>query len=154
MEYSDNLISSPEAFAKMAKEYTSRLEREKFYYKDSSQIEATLLVEICNYLQKLYKLYSYIQRNVRIQKYKNFFLQMEEICKNDIAKIEDKFNFTSKEIYLKTQKLKNLNSCIKYAINFETNLIRSLINLINCQDCEFVIDMCKEHLDTIIDLLK
>ena len=146
LEYSDNLIPSAEIFAKMAKEYASRLEREKLHFSVRPE-EAYLVNEIYIAMKQLIWLYNYIKRNIKSIKIKSLFLNMEEECKTDLKLIENKFSPNpDKTNLIKTRKLNNFISCIKFAISNEAKLIQKLILL---NQCQFTMDMCKKHLDFI-----
>lgn len=150
MEYSDNLIPSAEIFAKMAKEYDSRLKREKLYNSSRSEVEESLINEICSNLKFLNWLYGYVKKNIKSTKMKSLFLNLEEECKSDFKMIENNFfSKPNKNNLIKSKKLNNFLACIKYAIFNEAQLTQKLFMLLNYQGCEFVFGICNKHLEFI-----
>lgn len=154
MEYFDNLISSPEDFAKMAKEYNSRLKRERLFSSFFSEVEISSVDNICISLKSLNWLYNYIKKNVNSIKSKNLFLHMEEECRLDLEKLEDKFISVNIKRNSRPKKLNNFQTCLKLAILNEAELIEKLNELTKYQNCEFVIDLSNKHLEFIKNLCK
>lgn len=153
MEYSDNLISCAEDFAKMAKAYNLRLKREKLYVGNFSTIEQSLIEEIIIDLNKLYHLYKYIKKNIQTNRIKNIFLNMEEICKKNIETMKEKF-YLNAPLPIKQFKSTNFSLCLKLATLKEAELMSELIKLTNFQNCQFVINIISQHLENIKKIAK
>lgn len=154
MEFDDNLISSPEDFVKMAKEYNSRLQRERLFSTSFSEINISSVDNICTSLKSLNWIYNYIKKNVNSIKIKSLFLRLEEECRQDLEKLEDKFISASAKRNNRPKKLNNFQSCLKLAILNEAELIEKLNALTKYQNCEFVIDLSNKHLEFIKSLCK
>jgi hypothetical protein len=91
LEYSDNLISSAEQFAKMAKEYSSRLKKEKLSNSAFEEVDLKIVNEIYSFLINLTWLYAYIKRNVRSIKLKSLFEEIEDEIKLNTENLEQNF---------------------------------------------------------------
>lgn len=154
MEYSDSLIPSAENFAKMAKEYTSRLKREKLFRISCDEMEEQLIDDIFSFLKYLNWLYGYIKKNVRVPKIKSIFKEMEEECISNIEKMENQFfsDPKSSKITKPRNKINNFHSCAKIAIFKEAELIQRFIVLIKYEECQFIIDIIDKHLGFIKNL--
>lgn len=147
MEYSDNLIASAEDFAKMAKEYSSRLKNEK-KSGVANENEKALREDIISILRELIWLYGYIKRNIRATRLKSIFLYMEEESKADLKMSESYFDSgNSKGNSARSKRLNNFISCVKLAISSEADLLNKLINL--DQKEEFTKKIALKHLDFI-----
>lgn len=147
MEYSDNAIATTEIFTKMAKEYNTRLKKEKLLYLDEINSQKTVVKEIIKILNSLIFLYDYIKRNIYSTTLKNLFLELEEECINDLNKIKSVYSFESKEKVNNT--FKNFFSCIKTGISLESELARNLITLSQSENFNFLQTLIKKHLDFI-----
>ncbi|MDD4111266.1 MAG: hypothetical protein PHS54_07020 [Clostridia bacterium] len=154
MEYFDNLISSPEDFTKMAKEYTSRLKRERLFSASLSQVEISSVDTICLSLKNLNSLYSYIKKKVNTTRARQLFLYLEEECRADLEDIEKKFVSAKIQKSNNHKKIKNFQFSLKSAISNEAELIQKLNVLTKYQNCEFIIDLSNKHLDFIKSLCK
>ncbi len=148
MEYSDNLIPSAEDFAKMAKEYSSRLKREKTL-DISSENETVYLSNINLILKDLIFLYNYIKRNIRSVRLKSIFLYMEEECLSDSKKIEPLLANKSKNTDKNKKHFNNFHSCVRLAISHEADLLNNFINLLNFQSKNLFKEISMKHLDFI-----
>jgi hypothetical protein len=123
------------------------IEREKLHSSVRPEVEESLANDIYISMKQLIWLYNYIKRNIKSMKIKSLFLNMEEECKTDLKLIENKFSPNpDKTNLIKTRKLNNFISCIKFAISNEARLVQKLILL---NQCQFTMDMCKKHLDFI-----
>lgn len=149
MEYSDNLIASAEDFAKMAKEYTSRLEEEK-RCNNLSEINQTTINGTHGHLKSLIWLYGYIKRNIRNAKLKKVFLEMEEGCKSDLKVIEEKYFARGPQVNIRrNQRLNNLNSCLKLVIFYEAELVKSFVEFMQQTNGESLFEIAVKHLEFI-----
>lgn len=146
MEYSDNLIPSAEDFAKMAKEYSSRLKHEKYISNVPTEIDKNLLLNINSILKDLIFLYGYIKRNIRSVKLKSFFLYMEEECMSDLKLVKNILLDKNESSNKYKKQLSTFHFCVKSAISKEADL---LSNTINSNSEAFFKDLSIKHIEFI-----
>lgn len=145
MEYRDNIIASPEEFAKMAKEYSQKLKKSK-----NSEIKHSdlfLKLFLLNYL------YSYIKRNVRSPKLKVYMENLEHQTTLDISDLCTIFETDCKDFKIsKPKHLNNLSSCIKLALKTEAELLYIILinNLVN--NSHVLEQISLNHLENIKNL--
>ena len=121
MEYNDNIISSPDEFALLAKEYNEKLKR--------SKLESKSLFE------KLYLLnwvYGYIAIRIRNMRIRNEFKALEKEVSQNITFLlsELKTEFSETNIAL-PKELSNFRLCLKFAIQKETEFLEELVSFLD-----------------------
>ena len=121
MEYNDNIISSPDEFALLAKEYNEKLKR--------SKLESKSLFE------KLYLLnwvYGYIAIRIRNIRIRNEFKALEKEVSQNIALLlsELETEFSETNIAL-PKRPNNLRFCLKFAIQKETEFLEELVSFLD-----------------------
>lgn len=141
MEYNDNIISSPDEFALLAKEYNEKLKR--------SKLESKSLFE------KLYLLnwvYGYIAIRIRNMRIRNEFKELEKEVSQNIALLlsELETEFSETNIAL-PKRPNNLRFCLKFAIQKETEFLEELIAFLD-EDSPVLREIAYSHLDNIFKL--
>lgn len=141
MEYNDNLISSPDEFALLAKEYNEKLKR--------SKLESKSLFE------KLYLLnwvYGYIAIRIRNMRIRNEFKELEKETSQNITFLlsELKTEFSETNIAL-PRKLSNFRLCLKFAIRKETEFLEELVSFLD-EDSPILREIAFSHLNNIFKL--
>lgn len=141
MEYNDNLISSPDEFALLAKEYNEKLKR--------SKLESKSLFE------KLYLLnwvYGYIAIRIRNMRIRNEFKALEKEVSQNIALIlsELETEFSETNIAL-PKRPNNLRFCLKFAIQKETEFLEELVSFLD-EDSPILREIAFSHLNNIFKL--
>lgn len=141
MEYNDNLISSPDEFALLAKEYNEKLKR--------SKLESKSLFE------KLYLLnwvYGYIAIRIRNMRIRNEFKALEKEVSQNIALLlsELETEFSETNIAL-PKRLNNLRFCLKFAIQKETEFLEELVSFLD-EDSPVLREIAFSHLNNIFKL--
>lgn len=141
MEYNDNLISSPDEFALLAKEYNEKLKR--------SKLESKSLFE------KLYLLnwvYGYIAIRIRNMRIRNEFKELEKEVSQNItlllSELETEFSETNIAL---PKRPNNLRFCLKFAIQKETEFLEELIAFLD-EDSPVLREIAYSHLDNIFKL--
>lgn len=141
MEYNDNLISSPDEFALLAKEYNEKLKR--------SKLESKSLFE------KLYLLnwvYGYIAIRIRNMRIRNEFKALEKEVSQNItlllSELETEFSETNIAL---PKRPNNLRFCLKFAIQKETEFLEELIAFLD-EDSPVLREIAYSHLDNIFKL--
>lgn len=148
MEYSDSAIASAESFAKMAKEYNSRLQKEKLYSFEKTKIEDLSIQEVFKALDSLIWIYDYIKKKIKTKKIKSFFLKLEKECLSDLNKLKKKLNISIINEKIEFKGLKNFVSCLKLSISIEADLIKNLTTFPNTE-IDFLSDLINKHLSFI-----
>ena len=141
MEYNDNLISSPDEFALLAKEYNEKLKR--------SKLESKSLFE------KLYLLnwvYGYIAIRIRNMRIRNEFKELEKETSQNITFLlsELKTEFSETNIAL-PKELSNFRLCLKFAIQKETEFLEELVSFLD-EDSPVLREIAFSHLNNIFKL--
>ncbi len=141
MEYNDNLISSPDEFALLAKEYNEKLKR--------SKLESKSLFE------KLYLLnwvYGYIAIRIRNMRIRNEFKALEKEVSQNIALLlsELETEFSETNIAL-PKRPNNLRFCLKFAIQKETEFLEELVSFLD-EDSPVLREIAFSHLNNIFKL--
>ena len=141
MEYNDNLISSPDEFALLAKEYNEKLKR--------SKLESKSLFE------KLYLLnwvYGYIAIQIRNMQIRNEFKALEKEVSQNIALLlsELETEFSETNIAL-PKRPNNLRFCLKFAIQKETEFLEELVSFLD-EDSPVLREIAFSHLNNIFKL--
>ena len=141
MEYNDNLISSPDEFALLAKEYNEKLKR--------SKLESKSLFE------KLYLLnwvYGYIAIRIRNIRIRNEFKELEKETSQNITFLlsELKTEFSETNIAL-PKELSNFRLCLKFAIQKETEFLEELVSFLD-EDSPVLREIAFSHLNNIFKL--
>lgn len=141
MEYNDNIISSPDEFALLAKEYNEKLKR--------SKLESKSLFE------KLYLLnwvYGYIAIRIRNIRIRNEFKALEKEVSQNIALLlsELKTEFSETNIAL-PKRPNNLRFCLKFAIQKETEFLEELVSFLD-EDSPVLREIAFSHLNNIFKL--
>lgn len=139
--YNDYQIPSIEEFALLAKEYSNKLEQSK------KEENSKLL------LQNLYELnflYSYIKKNVRINKIFSLMEKLEHQTILDISDICSCLNLKPMKIKYSKTKYNNLRPCLKRAINLEAEILTCLI------ETKLIVekDLFLTHIDNISQINK
>lgn len=141
MEYNDNIISSPDEFALLAKEYNEKLKR--------SKLESKSLFE------KLYLLnwvYGYIAIRIRNMRIRNEFKVLEKEVSQNItlllSELETEFSETNIAL---PKRPNNLRFCLKFAIQKETEFLEELIAFLD-EDSPVLREIAYSHLDNIFKL--
>lgn len=141
MEYNDNIISSPDEFALLAKEYNEKLKR--------SKLESKSLFE------KLYLLnwvYGYIAIRIRNMRIRNEFKELEKEVSQNItlllSELETEFSETNIAL---PKRPNNLRFCLKFAIQKETEFLEELIAFLD-EDSPVLREIAYSHLDNIFKL--
>ncbi len=141
MEYNDNLISSPDEFALLAKEYNEKLKR--------SKLESKSLFE------KLYLLnwvYGYIAIRIRNMRIRNEFKELEKEVSQNItlllSELETEFSETNIAL---PKRPNNLRFCLKFAIQKETEFLEELVSFLD-EDSPVLREIAYSHLDNIFKL--
>lgn len=141
MEYNDNIISSPDEFALLAKEYNEKLKR--------SKLESKSLFE------KLYLLnwvYGYIAIRIRNMRIRNEFKALEKEVSQNIAlllsELETEFSETSIAL---PKRPNNLRFCLKFAIQKETEFLEELVSFLD-EDSPVLREIAFSHLNNIFKL--
>lgn len=141
MEYNDNIISSPDEFALLAKEYNEKLKR--------SKLESKSLFE------KLYLLnwvYGYIAIRIRNIRIRNEFKELEKETSQNITFLlsELKTEFSETNIAL-PKELSNFRLCLKFAIRKETEFLEELVSFLD-EDSPVLREIAFSHLNNIFKL--
>ncbi len=141
MEYNDNIISSPDEFALLAKEYNEKLKR--------SKLESKSLFE------KLYLLnwvYGYIAIRIRNMRIRNEFKALEKEVSQNIALLlsELETEFSETNIAL-PKRPNNLRFCLKFAIQKETEFLEELVSFLD-EDSPILREIAFSHLNNIFKL--
>lgn len=141
MEYNDNIISSPDEFALLAKEYNEKLKR--------SKLESKSLFE------KLYLLnwvYGYIAIQIRNMRIRNEFKALEKEVSQNIALLlsELETEFSETNIAL-PKRPNNLRFCLKFAIQKETEFLEELVSFLD-EDSPVLREIAFSHLNNIFKL--
>ena len=141
MEYNDNIISSPDEFALLAKEYNEKLKR--------SKLESKSLFE------KLYLLnwvYGYIAIQIRNMQIRNEFKALEKEVSQNITFLlsELKTEFSETNIAL-PKELSNFRLCLKFAIQKETEFLEELVSFLD-EDSPILREIAFSHLNNIFKL--
>ena len=141
MEYNDNIISSPDEFALLAKEYNEKLKR--------SKLESKSLFE------KLYLLnwvYGYIAIRIRNMRIRNEFKALEKEVSQNITFLlsELKTEFSETNIAL-PKELSNFRLCLKFAIQKETEFLEELVSFLD-EDSPILREIAFSHLNNIFKL--
>lgn len=141
MEYNDNIISSPDEFALLAKEYNEKLKR--------SKLESKSLFE------KLYLLnwvYGYIAIRIRNMRIRNEFKALEKEVSQNIALLlsELETEFSETNIAL-PKELSNFRLCLKFAIRKETEFLEELVSFLD-EDSPILREIAFSHLNNIFKL--
>lgn len=141
MEYNDNIISSPDEFALLAKEYNEKLKR--------SKLESKSLFE------KLYLLnwvYGYIAIQIRNMQIRNEFKALEKEVSQNIALLlsELETEFSETNIAL-PKRPNNLRFCLKFAIQKETEFLEELVSFLD-EDSPILREIAFSHLNNIFKL--
>ena len=141
MEYNDNIISSPDEFALLAKEYNEKLKR--------SKLESKSLFE------KLYLLnwvYGYIAIRIRNMRIRNEFKALEKEVSQNITFLlsELKTEFSETNIAL-PKRPNNLRFCLKFAIQKETEFLEELVSFLD-EDSPILREIAFSHLNNIFKL--
>ncbi len=141
MEYNDNIISSPDEFALLAKEYNEKLKR--------SKLESKSLFE------KLYLLnwvYGYIAIRIRNIRIRNEFKALEKEVSQNIALLlsELETEFSETNIAL-PKRPNNLRFCLKFAIQKETEFLEELVSFLD-EDSPVLREIAFSHLNNIFKL--
>ena len=141
MEYNDNLISSLDEFALLAKEYNEKLKR--------SKLESKSLFE------KLYLLnwvYGYIAIRIRNIRIRNEFKALEKEVSQNIALLlsELETEFSETNIAL-PKRPNNLRFCLKFAIQKETEFLEELVSFLD-EDSPVLREIAFSHLNNIFKL--
>lgn len=141
MEYNDNIISSPDEFALLAKEYNEKLKR--------SKLESKSLFE------KLYLLnwvYGYIAIRIRNIRIRNEFKALEKEVSQNIALLlsELETEFSETNIAL-PKELSNFRLCLKFAIQKETEFLEELVSFLD-EDSPVLREIAFSHLNNIFKL--
>lgn len=141
MEYNDNIISSPDEFALLAKEYNEKLKR--------SKLESKSLFE------KLYLLnwvYGYIAIRIRNMRIRNEFKELEKETSQNITFLlsELKTEFSETNIAL-PKELSNFRLCLKFAIRKETEFLEELVSFLD-EDSPILREIAFSHLNNIFKL--
>ena len=141
MEYNDNIISSPDEFALLAKEYNEKLKR--------SKLESKSLFE------KLYLLnwvYGYIAIRIRNMRIRNEFKALEKEVSQNIALLlsELETEFSETNIAL-PRRPNNLRFCLKFAIQKETEFLEELVSFLD-EDSPVLREIAFSHLNNIFKL--
>lgn len=141
MEYNDNLISSPDEFALLAKEYNEKLKR--------SKLESKSLFE------KLYLLnwvYGYIAIRIRNMRIRNEFKALEKEVSQNIALLlsELETEFSETNIAL-PKRPNNLRFCLKFAIQKETEFLEELVSFLD-EDSPVLREIAFSHLNNIFKI--
>lgn len=141
MEYNDNIISSPDEFALLAKEYNEKLKR--------SKLESKSLFE------KLYLLnwvYGYIAIRIRNIRIRNEFKELEKETSQNITFLlsELKTEFSETNIAL-PKELSNFRLCLKFAIQKETEFLEELVSFLD-EDSPVLREIAFFHLNNIFKL--
>lgn len=141
MEYNDNLISSPDEFALLAKEYNEKLKR--------SKLESKSLFE------KLYLLnwvYGYIAIRIRNMRIRNEFKTLEKEVSQNItlllSELETEFSETNIAL---PKRPNNLRFCLKFAIQKETEFLEELVSFLD-EDSPVLREIAFSHLNNIFKL--
>ena len=117
MEYNDNLISLPEEFAFLAKEYSNALKKAK----------NTLNENCLKILLELNYIYGYIKRNVRKQKIITLMNNLEKQTVLDLSDLKQFYQTNCENIKFYKARYNNLRICLKRSISLETKFISSLM---------------------------
>lgn len=141
MKYNDNIISSPDEFALLAKEYNEKLKR--------SKLESKSLFE------KLYLLnwvYGYIAIRIRNMRIRNEFKALEKEVSQNIALLlsELETEFSETNIAL-PKRPNNLRFCLKFAIQKETEFLEELVSFLD-EDSPVLREIAFSHLNNIFKL--
>ena len=141
MEYNNNIISSPDEFALLAKEYNEKLKR--------SKLESKSLFE------KLYLLnwvYGYIAIQIRNMQIRNEFKALEKEVSQNIALLlsELETEFSETNIAL-PKRPNNLRFCLKFAIQKETEFLEELVSFLD-EDSPILREIAFSHLNNIFKL--
>lgn len=141
MEYNDNIISSPDEFALLAKEYNEKLKR--------SKLESKSLFE------KLYLLnwvYGYIAIRIRNIRIRNEFKALEKEVSQNIALLlsELETEFSETNIAL-PKRPNNLRFCLKFAIQKETEFLEELVSFLD-EDSPVLREIAFSHLNNIFKI--
>lgn len=141
MEYNDNIISSPDEFALLAKEYNEKLKR--------SKLESKSLFE------KLYLLnwvYGYIAIQIRNMQIRNEFKALEKEVSQNItlllSELETEFSETNIAL---PRRPNNLRFCLKFAIQKETEFLEELVSFLD-EDSPVLREIAFSHLNNIFKL--
>lgn len=141
MEYNDNIISSPDEFALLAKEYNEKLKR--------SKLESKSLFE------KLYLLnwvYGYIAIRIRNMQIRNEFKALEKEVSQNItlllSELETEFSETNIAL---PKRPNNLRFCLKFAIQKETEFLEELVSFLD-EDSPVLREIAFSHLNNIFKL--
>ena len=155
MEYNDNIISSPDEFALLAKEYNEKLKR--------SKLESKSLFE------KLYLLnwvYGYIAIRIRNMRIRNEFKELEQNHADEIVTLEGFGEKSMQNIALLLSELEtefsetnialpkrpnNLRFCLKFAIQKETEFLEELVSFLD-EDSPVLREIAFSHLNNIFKL--
>ncbi len=152
MKYNDSIISSPEDFAKMAKEYSAKLKREENSHEIFHNIDVALLDDINYSISFINWLYSYIKRNVRSKKLYSIFESLEKQTGLDMSDLRTQFELEKTEKITKPRRLNNLYSCVRLALHSEAEFLQKLLLVPSFENYEFLIQIINEHLDFIKQL--
>ena len=141
MEYNDNIISSPDEFALLAKEYNEKLKR--------SKLESKSLFE------KLYLLnwvYGYIAIRIRNMRIRNEFKELEKETSQNItfllSELETEFSETNIAL---PKELSSFRLCLKFAIRKETEFLEELVSFLD-EDSPVLREIAFSHLNNIFKL--
>lgn len=146
MEYNDNLISSPEEFAKMAKEFSKKNKDFHRYNQDGE----TLLIKLLS----LNWFYNYIAMRLYNNKIKNLITAISHQCILDIKEIGKIFELeTIGKKFLKPKCFSNLKHCFKVAINLEIEILE-ILNMIEIYSQYTLSEIKFNHLNNIKELTK
>ncbi len=141
MEYNDNIISSPDEFALLAKEYNEKLKR--------SKLESKSLFE------KLYLLnwvYGYIAIRIRNMRIRNEFKALEKEVSQNIALLLSELETVFSETNIALPKRPyNLRFCLKFAIQKETEFLEELVSFLD-EDSPILREIAFSHLNNIFKL--
>ena len=141
MEYNDNIISSPDEFALLAKEYNEKLKR--------SKLESKSLFE------KLYLLnwvYGYIAIQIRNMQIRNEFKALEKEVSQNIALLLSELETEFSETNIALPKRPNhLRFCLKFAIQKETEFLEELVSFLD-EDSPVLREIAFSHLNNIFKL--
>lgn len=143
MEYNDNIISSPDEFALLAKEYNEKLKR--------SKLESQKLFES---LYLLNWIYGFISKHIRVLKTKTRFQEFEKKISSDISLLFSELNSTFENQKLEIPKrIPNLRFCLQFSLENETNFLHELIPFLD-DDKPILREIAFSHLDLISALSK
>lgn len=142
MEYNDALISSPEQFSLLAKEYSQRLKQNKI-----------LTSQLVQNLALLKWIFAYIERNVGIWKIKDEFKAFGQTTSSWLNCFLQDFEIDENSVVLnKPRRIGNFRSCVRLAIVNQTQAASAALQLQNSiANFEDFVKIC---LETIKELAK